>query len=78
MISKYVMSNWLFKSAFKNQVANGLIKTYYLDQNPNAVQNLNLIELIINKLFTFDHIRFEDDLLQRFSTLTDLKKNVIL
>jgi hypothetical protein len=67
MMAKFVIEDWLAKVAFKELVTHGLLKSYYIRTNADA--NIQLMGLVLNRLFLPNSPPFEEDVLMPFNTL---------
>lgn len=62
--------------AFKDMVVHGLTKTYYVKQN--ALSNIQLMGIGLNKIFSLDDKPFEDEFLQPLNALFTKKYDKII
>lgn len=66
-VQQYLLEKWLSQVAFKDMVVHGLTKTYFVKQN--ALSNLQLMGIGLNKIFSMDGKPFEDEFLQPLNVL---------
>lgn len=71
-----MLEKWLTQVAFKDMVVHGLTKTYYVKQN--ALSNIQLMGIGLNKIFSLDEKPFEDEFLQPLNALFSKKYDKIL
>lgn len=74
-VQQYLLEKWLTQVAFKDMVVHGLTKTYYVKQN--ALSNLQLMGIGLNKIFSLDESPYEDDFLQPLNALFTKKQEKI-
>ena len=71
IIANYVIEKWLSKCAFEDMVIYGFIKTYHLKQN--ALENMKLMKIAVNKIFRLDPTPFADEALVVLNKIYDIK-----
>ena len=59
--------------AFEDMVIYGFIKTYHLKQN--ALENMKLMKITLNKIFKLDPTPFSDEALIILNKIYDMKKD---
>lgn len=74
-MAKLVIKDWLARIAFKDMVLYGLVKSYNIKNNSD--RNIQLMGIILNKMFELDSSHFEEDVLAPFNSLFDQKKDKI-
>jgi hypothetical protein len=57
----YLINKWLSKAAFQDMILNGFVKIYNMQSN--ALQNMTLMGLTLNKMFLLDSNPFDDEIL---------------
>lgn len=69
MMAKLVIRDWLARIAFKDTVLYGLVKSYNIKNNSD--RNIQLMGIILNKMFELDSSHFEEEVLSPFNALFD-------
>ena len=77
-MAHYIIKDWLSRVVFQDMVQYGLIKSFYINIKKNyANKNFKLMGIVLNKIFLLDESPFEDEILQPFNKLYQMKKDKI-